>query len=106
MTVLAHFTAHRIPAYYVPHQFEVREIEVRHLYRQESARAESARPPAPKAGGGPMLPPIVHTYTRGELLTLCQGLELRAPPHNTDKAGIIEHIEKQLRTLARSAARG
>ena len=110
MTVLRAFTDKRVPAYYVPHQFEVREMEVRHLYRDAAERArEMAKVPVRARVGpadAPLLPPVVHTYTRGDLLILCKSLELRAPPTSADKAGIISHIEKQLRTLSRGAARG
>lgn len=102
MTVLRSFVARRVPAYYVPHLFEVQLSEVLHYKRPQDA--STVAPPAPKAATtGPMLPAVVYSYTRSDLLVLCRSLELRAPPSSADKAAIIEHIEKQLRTLQRGA---
>lgn len=103
MTVLAAFVAHRMPGYYVPHQFEVRYSEVLHYKGPESAPPPTA--PAPRVAPSPTLPDVVYTYTRTDLLALCKGLEIRPPPSSADKAAIITHIEKQLRTLARGVAR-
>lgn len=104
MTVLRSFVARRVPAYYVPHLFEVQLSEVLHYKRPQDA-ATSVSAPERGARVEPMLPAVVYGYTRGDLLVLCRSLELRAPPSSADKAAIIEHIEKQLRTLARGATR-
>lgn len=99
LTTLRAFVAGRLPGYYVPRLFGV-QVETRHLHRAEArAGGRFVARERHASGGGPLLPEVVHTYTRGGLLALCKALELRMPSSGADKAGIIEHIEKELRAL-------
>lgn len=104
LTALRAFVERRIPAIYIPHLFEVQLAEVRHLYSAQDAHEAPPKRAASSGGRGEaVLPPVVYTYTRGDLVALCRSLEIRPPPSGADKAGIIEHIEKQLRRLERGA---
>lgn len=91
----------RLLSYYVPRQFETR-IEVPHYNRAQSVSGERVGV-APRTQGPGLLPPIVYTYARGELLTLCRALGLETPSTRYDRAQIILHMERQLHMLSKGA---
>lgn len=99
LSTLRAVLAGRLVSYYVPRQFETR-VEVPHLYRSK----EVVAPPLRTQGPG-LLPPIVYTYARGNLLVLCRALGLDAPPHAADRAQIILHMEAQLHMLSKGASK-
>lgn len=97
LTAIRALMGGRIPVYYIPRLFEV-------TISGASFISTGPPPRLPQRRAIPRhpvdLPRVVYSYSRRDLLVLCQGLGLPVPPDNASRDAILEHIEHELAKLA------
>lgn len=101
-TAVRALAARRMPYVYQVRQFEMpqsAESGAAHYKRTQAPVTASAPQQARTLSG--LLPPLVYTYTRGALLTLCEALKLPPPPEHSNRSEILEHMEQHLRMLGK-----
>lgn len=95
--------ARALAARRLPYVYQVRQFEMPVRVGSEVAHYKRALAPTPTEARAlsKLLPPLVYTYTRGALLTLCAALKLPPPPEHSNRAEILEHMEQHLRMLGK-----
>jgi len=96
-TVRRYVAAGTIPALYLPRLFEV-PAQLSAYIKEEVSTAVAGAARLPRGGG--VLPSVVYTYTRGNLVLLCEVLGLPTPAASLDRAAILDHINEGLLRLA------